>query len=129
MELSRERRGQIEPEAVHVHLEHPVAQAVHDELDRARVHHVERVAAARVVDVAAPVPAVEAIVGGIVDAPEAERRPEVIALGGVVVHDVQDDLDARLVERLHHRLEFSDLGAPGAAREYRASGAKKPIEL
>jgi hypothetical protein len=33
----------------------------------------------------------------------------VIALGGVIVDHVEDDLDARLVQRLHHRLELADL--------------------
>jgi hypothetical protein len=50
---SRAARGQVEAEAVDVHLLDPVAQAVHDELQRARVRHVQRVAAARVVHVVA----------------------------------------------------------------------------
>ena len=32
-----------------------------------------------------------------------------IAFAGVVVHDVENDLDARRVERLHHALELVDL--------------------
>ena len=44
VQLAREHRREIEAEAVDVHLVHPVAQAVHDELDRARVLHVEAVA-------------------------------------------------------------------------------------
>jgi hypothetical protein len=34
VELARERGGEVEAEAVDVHLEHPVAEAVHDELQR-----------------------------------------------------------------------------------------------
>ena len=37
-----------------------------------------------------------------------------VALAGVVVDDVEDDLDARRVQRLDHRLELGDL-APGRA--------------
>ena len=40
VELARQRGGEVEAEAVDVHLEHPVAQAVHDELERARVHQL-----------------------------------------------------------------------------------------
>ena len=35
-----------------------------------------------------------------------------VALGGVVVDDVEDHLDARLVQRPDHRLELGDLLAP-----------------
>jgi hypothetical protein len=54
-ELARQRRGEIEAEAVDVHLEHPVAQRVHDELQHARVLHVEGVAATGEVHVVARV--------------------------------------------------------------------------
>ena len=37
--------------------------------------------------------------------------PEAAPLGGVVVDDVEDDLDAGGVERLHHRFELGDLAA------------------
>ena len=44
-----------------------------------------------------------------------EHRAEVVALGGVVVDDVEDDLDAGAVQRLHHALELADLLAARAA--------------
>ena len=37
VELAGQRAGQIEAEPVDVHLEHPVAQAVHDELQHLRL--------------------------------------------------------------------------------------------
>ena len=77
--------------------------------------HVERVPAARVVHVVAAVVLHEAVVGGVVDAAEGQRRAEVIALGGVVVDHVEDDLDAGPVQRLHHGLELRHL-LPAAAR-------------
>ena len=40
--------------------------------------------------------------------------PELVALGGVVVDHVEDDLDARLVQRLDHALELGDLLTPRA---------------
>ena len=81
---------EIEAEAVHVHFQHPVAQGVHDQLEHARMAHVQGVAAACVVHVVARVLRAQAVVGGVVDAPEAEGRPQVVALGGVVVDHVED---------------------------------------
>ena len=49
VQFARQGRGQIETEAVDVHLQHPVAQRVHDELEYARLLQVEGVAAACVI--------------------------------------------------------------------------------
>jgi hypothetical protein len=49
------------------------------------------------------------VVVGVVDAAERQRRPELVALGGVVVDDVQDHLEALGVQRLDHRLELLHL--------------------
>ena len=53
VQLARQRRGEVEAEAVDVHLADPVAQRVHHQLQHARVQHVERVAAAGEVHVVA----------------------------------------------------------------------------
>src|SRR5918999_1716893 len=50
----------------------------------------------------------EAVVRVVVDATERQRGTEVVALAGVVVDDVEDDLDAGIVQPLHHRLELAD---------------------
>ena len=123
VQLPGEGRREVEAEAVDVHLEHPVAQAVHEELERARVPHVEGVAAPGVVLVVARGVGDEPVVGGVVDAAEGQGRPEVVALRRVVVHDVEDDLDPGLVEGLHHGLELAHLLAAGPlAREARVGG-------
>ena len=109
VELAGQRGREVEPEPVDVHLGHPVAQRVHDQLQRVRVPHVEGVPGARVVHVVPLVVLDEAVVGLVVDALEAERRPEVVALGGVVVDHVEDHLDAGRVHRLHHSLELLHL--------------------
>ena len=46
MQLTSQCAREIEAEPVDVHLLHPVAEAVHDELQHARAAHVQRVAAA-----------------------------------------------------------------------------------
>ena len=109
VELARERRGEVEAEAVDVAVDDEVAQRVHDQPQHRRVHRVERVARARVVHVEARVVGHEPVVALVVDAAEAEHRPEVVALGGVVVDDVEDHLDAGAVQRLHHALELAHL--------------------
>ena len=52
VELARQRRGEIEAEAVDVAVDDPVAQRVHDQPQHARMHRVEAVAGAREVHVA-----------------------------------------------------------------------------
>ena len=111
-------RRQVEAEAVDVHLLDPVAQAVHDHPADDRMIGVERVAAAGVVGVTRAA-VFEDVVGRVVDAAEAERRPGVVALGGVVEHDVENDLDARPVQRLDHVAEFVDRAERILARAVR----------
>ena len=104
-------------------LGHPVAQRVHDHPQDARVDDVERVARAREVHVVALVLGREAVVGLVVDALEAEHRPEVVALGGVVVDHVEDHLDAGAVQRLDHALELAHLLPALAGR--RVAGVRR----
>ena len=120
-----------------MHLGHPVAQRVHDQLQRVGVADVEGVPGAGVVGVVAAVVLLEPVVRRVVDALEAQRRPEVVALGGVVVDHVEDHLDARGVHRLHHRLELLDLlavpsglvhrGGVGGVRGEEAQGVVAPV--
>ncbi len=101
-----ERGGEVEAEPVDVHLLHPVAQRVHHQLQRLRVVEVEAVpGAGEVLEVARRLGS-HHVVGQRVEPLEAERRPEVVALAGVVVDDVEQHLDAGAVQRLHHALEL-----------------------
>jgi hypothetical protein len=109
VKLAGQGRGQVEPEPVHVHLLDPVAQAVHDELERSWMGHVQRVPTAGVVHVVARIVGHQPVVAGIVHPPETDRGPQVAPFPGVVIDHVQDHLDARLVQGLHQRLEFGDL--------------------
>jgi hypothetical protein len=106
VQLTRKRAGEVESEAVDVHLEHPVPQAVHDELQHLRALHVQRVAAAGEVQIIPSVVVDEPIVGGIIDAPQRQGRSKVIAFSGVVVDDIEDHFYVCAVERLDHLLEF-----------------------
>ncbi len=109
VELPGQRARQVEAEAVDVALADEVPQRVHDQPQHARVHRVQAVARPREVHVVARVVRHQAVVGLVVDPLEGERRPEVVALGRVVVDHVHDHLDARPVERLDHALELAHL--------------------
>ena len=93
-----------------MHLLRPVAQRVHDQPQRLRAVRVQRVAAARVVDVEAPI-ILQAVVGGVVEPAQTQGGTVLAALGGVVEDDVEDDLEPGGVQRLDHRLELDDLPA------------------
>ncbi len=121
--LPRERRGEVEAEAVDVALGHPVAQRVRDHPQHAGVGEVQRVPGSRVVAVPAAI-GLEVVVRGIVQAAEGEHRAAVVTLRGVVVDDVEDHLDPGPVERLDHSLELAHLlpahtggGVLGVGRE------------
>ena len=125
VQRARERGGEVEAETVDVHLEHPVPQAVHHAAaargDAACSSVFPR---ARVVDVVAPVALGEPVVGLVVDAFERQHRPETVALGGVVVDDVEDHFDPGLVQRLHHLLELLHLLAEVPEAAYSLCGAR-----
>ena len=125
VQLAGQRGGEVEAEPVHVALDHPVAQRVHDQPQHARMDDVERVPRAREVHVEARVLGRQAIVGLVVDALEAEHRAEVVALGGVVVDHVEDHLDARAVQGLDHPLELAHLLAADARRRVGGVGREE----
>ena len=71
--------------------------------------HVQRVACAGVIHVVPRRVGHAPVVAHIVDAFETQRRPEMIALRGVVIDHVHDDLDARRVKLFHHAFELRNL--------------------
>ena len=90
------------------------------------MREIDRVSGAGVVDVVAALLRQQPVVAGIVDPFEGKRRAQLIALGGMVVDDVQNDLETMGMKLIDHGLEF--VGAAGAA-DSAVSGAKKPMEL
>ena len=127
VEAARQRRRQVEAEAVDVHLLHPVAQRVHHQHQRVRMTHVQAVAGAGVVHVVARVGLDRAVVRAVVDALQVEHRPEMIAFAGVVVDDVEDHFEAGGVKRLHHLLELAHLSAAVALRGVFAVRREVPV--
>ena len=128
--VARQSGGEIEAETVDMHLADPITQTVHDELERARMEHIEGVAGAGEIQVKARIFREQPVVGRVIDPAKAERRPEMIAFGGVIVDDVENHLDAGGVQIAHHRFELRHLAAQSRrCWNISQSGAKKPIEL
>ena len=75
MQFAGESRCQVEAETVNVHLEHPVAKTVHDELQHTRMAHIQRIASARVIGVVAGIVGRDAVVDGVIDAAEGKSWP------------------------------------------------------
>ena len=105
LESPSKTRREVEAEPIHVHLADPVAQAVEDEAPGDRVAGGERVARAGVVGVAGPIGRMDVVVI-VGQAAEAERGAVGTALGGMVVDDVEDDLETRPVKRLDQVAEL-----------------------
>ena len=102
MPFTSESRGQVEAETIDMHLLHPVAQTVHQELQHARVLRVEGVARAGVIHVIPLIIGDEPVVRRVIDAAETNRWPKLIPFRRVVVNHVQDHFEPGGVELLHH---------------------------
>ncbi len=76
-----------------MHLLHPIAEAVDNHAPHNRMIGVERISGAAEIGVARSV-LFQNVVGVVVEAAKAERRPVVVALGGVIEDNIQDDLDS-----------------------------------
>ena len=118
-----QRRCQIEAEAVDVADLDPVAQGVQRHAHDLGAGEVQRVAAARDVEVVAAV-----VVAVPLPVPQPAPAVGLLAharLCGVVVDDVQDDLDARCVQVLDHLLELVD--GPLRSALLRGAGGIGPV--
>ena len=67
------------------------------------MEEIEGVPGAGEIQVEARILRHEAVIGLVVDPAKTERRPEVIAFGGVIVNDVEDHFDPGGVQVAHHR--------------------------
>ena len=73
--------------------------------------HIQGVTGAGVVHVVLSVTLNQTVVGLVVDASEADGWAHVVALSGVVVDHVEDNLNPRIVKCAHHALELADCAA------------------
>src|SRR5580692_616641 len=108
MKFPGESGSEVQAEAVHVHLKNPVAQTIHDQLQYTRMPHVQGVSGACVIPVIARIIGHQAVVSAIVDALERKRGTQMVALGSVVIDNVENHFQSRRMQRLNHGLEFAD---------------------
>ena len=97
--------GEIEAEAVDLHVLRPVSERVQHETGGGVRCGVQRVPAPGDVDVGAVV--LLPVVVAVVQTAQARAGSAETFFAGVVVDDVEDDLDARLVQELHHSLHLA----------------------
>src|SRR5260370_29925881 len=102
-----ETRAQIEAETVDMHLQGPVTQRVHDQLQHPRMIEVHRITGAGPV-VVKPAGRFNTRNGSVVDPAKRKCRTEMIAFTGVVVDNIENNLDPGIVQALYCRLEASD---------------------
>jgi hypothetical protein len=106
--IASENGPQIEAEAVDVHFRYPIAQAIGDHLQHARMAQVHGIASTSVVDVVARFVGQQAIVRSVIYAPEQKGRSTFIPFRSVVVNYVEDDLQVSIMEMGDHLFEFRD---------------------
>ena len=117
-----------------MHLRDPVPQAVEDHAPNDGLIGVERVAGAAVVGVLRAI-LVEDVVHLVGETAETHSGPRGIPLGGVVIDDVEDHLDAGAVQRLDEVAELIDRtesilarAVAGMRREERDRGVPPVID-
>ena len=95
---SSEDRSKIEAEPVDLHLRDPVTECVQDQFSDHRMVAVERVPAARVIEI--PPVIVEHVIDGVVDSAEGECRivRKSASFGRVVEDHIQEDFDSGTVQ-------------------------------
>jgi len=90
-----------------MHLGNPIAEAVNDHAPHDRLVSVQRIAGTAVIRVLRQV-FVEDVIDFVCKTAEAEGGTVAIPLGGVVVDDVEDHLDAGAMKRLDELSELVD---------------------
>ncbi len=82
------------------------------------MRQIHRVSGTRIIDIETFLIRQQAVVAGVIDAAEREGRAKFGALGGMIIDDVQNHLQAGVVQAGHHFLEFGirGTGIGGIAR-------------
>ena len=104
---ARQRGGEVEAEAVDMHLFDPVAEAVHYELKHARLGQIEAVAGVGIVDAAARIMGIQPVIDGVIQPSQRQGRPRLAGFRRMVVDHIQEHLDPGCVQGAHHGLELA----------------------
>src|SRR5215211_6699929 len=95
--FAAESGREVKTEPIDVAFLNPVAQRVGDHLHDTRMAKIDGIAATGGVEIITRVGG-KHVVARIVDAAERKRRAAMIALGSMVVNDVEDDFDAGFMQ-------------------------------
>src|SRR5206468_9484375 len=87
--IAAEYRRQIKAESVDMHFLFPITQAVHHHLAHVRLAEIQGVARPGVIGVRVSRVGGQHVIAGCIQTLEAVDRSSVVALAGVVVHDVE----------------------------------------
>src|SRR5262249_54876296 len=99
--ITRQNRGKVKPETIHVHLADPVTETVEDHPAHNRMIGVERVAGAAVVREARPV-LFQDVICVVLEPAETQGWSLMVALRGVIENYIENYFDAGAVQRLDH---------------------------
>ncbi len=113
---ARECRGKVETKAVDLEHFHPIAQRIHHHLENTGIGEVQRISTAGEVVVVAPASRGEPVVGCVVDTAKREGGTKMVALGGVIVDDVKQHLEAGVMQPRDRGAKFSQCAVLRVAR-------------
>ena len=116
--------GEIETEAVDVHLGDPIMQTLQDQISHVGMVTVNGVAAAGIV-VIHPGHRIDDVINRIVQPSEGISRAALIPFAGVVEDDIQNHLDAGFVQGFDHLLELPHRIAVAVAAGVGGLGCKE----
>ena len=111
--LTPYRSCQIKAKSIYPHALHPKPQAVHHHAQHIGVRHVQSVSATGIIDIIARLACCQSVIRGVVEPPKTQRGAALITFGRMIVDDIKNDLDPRLVEPVNH-----------VAKAMQTSGAK-----
>src|ERR1700679_2140153 len=84
-----------------MHLFHPIPEAVENHAPDYRMISIERVSRTAVIGVGRAV-RIQNVVDAVLQTPEADGWPQLVSFSGVIEDHIENYLDARLMQRLHH---------------------------
>jgi hypothetical protein len=101
-----ENRGEVETKTVNPKYFRKIRQAFNNELSHTRVFDIQRITAPGVINVLTRCVRRRPIVGEVIDSAKRDAGPKRTAFGRVVVGDIEDDFQSRVVKRSNHVAQF-----------------------
>ena len=92
-----------------MHLFHPIAQRIHNQLNHARVFHIKRRAATGRVFVITRIIPAQSVINGIVYTAERQGNPHLVAFARVVIDNVHKNLYSGIMKDTNHILDFAKI--------------------